>query len=182
MPRVEYTQSTGLVQKQTLKDSSGNLLPELNLQGALFGHRSKIKSVTGATQLLASETGSTILITPGNADYAITLPDLEAKFYDEGVKFTFILAKSLDNGQPDNNNITINQADINDDFKGTIQNGNGGSSSANNHATITFAKAVGGGGGDVRALEGDRIEIVSTSSREWFVSGQCQKPSAVVFA
>ena len=86
MPRVEYTQATGLVQKQSLKDGSGNLLSELDLQGSLFGYRSKIKSVTGATQLLASESGSTILITPGNADYAITLPDLDAKFYDEAFK------------------------------------------------------------------------------------------------
>jgi len=182
MPRVEYTQATGLVQKQSLKDGSGNLLSELNLQGSLFGHRSKIKSVTGATQLLASESGSTILITPGNADYAITLPDLDAKFYDEGVKFTFILAKSLVNGEADNNNVTINQADVDDDFKGTILDGAGTSVSANNEGTIRFAKAAGAGAGNIRALAGDRIEIVATSSREWFVSGQCQKASAVIFA
>ena len=182
MPSVEYTQSKGLHQKASSKDASGNLLPELNLKGALFGHRPKIKTVTGTTTLTAQDSGSIILITPANADYAITLPDLEALHTDEGLKYTFILTKSLVHGAADNKNITINQADVDDDFKGTILSGvSGQSDSANNEGTIRFTKAAGAGGGNIRALAGDRVECVSTTSREWYVSGQCQKANAVVF-
>lgn len=183
MPSVEYTQSKGLFQKSSSKDASGNILPELQLKGTLFGHRAKIKNVTGATQLTVEDSGAVVLITPANADYAITLPDLSTIHLDEGLKYTFILTKSLVNGEGDNNNITINQKDADDDFKGTIvcavaNNG----SSANNEGTITFAKAAGAGGADVRALLGDHVECVATSANEWYVSGACQKAAAVVFA
>ena len=182
MPSVEYTQAKGLFQQASKKDASDNLLPELNLKGSLFGHRAKIKNVTGATQLTALDSGSIILITPGTADYAITLPDLTAAFTDEGLKYTFILAKSLVHGENDNFNVTINQADDADDFKGTIISGvSGNSVIANNEGTIRFTQAQGAGAGNIRALAGDRVECVATSSNDWYVSGQCQKAAAVVF-
>lgn len=183
MPSVEYTQSKGLFQKSSSKDASGNILPELQLKGTLFGHRAKIKNVTGATQLTAEDSGSVVLITPANADYAITLPDLTTIHLDEGLKYTFILAKSLVNGEADNNNITINQADAADDFKGTITSAvSNNGVIANNEGTIIFAKAAGAGGGDIRALVGDHVECVSTSANEWYVSGASQKAAAVIFA
>ena len=139
MPSVEYTQSKGLFQKSSSKDASGNILPELQLKGTLFSHRAKIKNVTGVTQLTVGDSGSVILITPGNADYAITLPDLTNVHLDEGLKYTFILTKSLVHGEADNNNITINQADNADDFKGTITCAVADKGvSANNEGTITF--------------------------------------------
>ena len=184
MPSVEYTQSKGLFQKSSSKDASGNILPELQLKGTLFGHRAKIKNVTGAVGLTAEDSGSVILITPGNADYAISLPELTAAHTDEGLKYTFILAKSLVHGEADNNNVTINQGANDDDFKGTITCAvaNKGVSADDAKVNVTFAKSPLAGLANRRALAGDHIECVSTSSNDWYISGACQLEAAVVFA
>ena len=187
MPSVEYTQSKGLFQKSSSKDASGNLLPELNLKGELFGYRHKVLKVNSTTELSASDSGAVVLLTPGNAPYNVDLPNLDQNHYDDGVRFTFILTKNLVNGQADDNAIHIRQKDVDDEFLGSIIHSAAGADGDVARANgadvkITFNSTAGADAADKRAQAGDRIEVESTKDLKWFVTGASSLDAGVEFA
>ena len=187
MPSVEYTQKKGLFQKKSSVDDSGNLLPEINLKGELFGYRHKVLKVNSTTELSASDSGAVVLLTPANAPYNVDLPNLDEKHYDDGVRFTFILTKNLVNGEDDDNAIHIRQKDVDDEFLGSIIHSaaaaTGDTAAANGtDVKITFNSTANGDPGGKRAQAGDRIEVESTKDLKWFVTGASALDAGVKFA
>lgn len=155
MPSLEYTQTTGLVQKSDTTDN-------ISLQGQLFGLKSKLETIAADRTLLATDSGKVFLCS--DADVTITLP----RCTTAGITYRFIL--SADAG----NDVEIAQSDAADDFEGTILTGAGGSDAG--AAGDTLVKFV-----DGAALAGDFIEVIASGSK-WLVSGVCKAAGGIVFA
>jgi|11_taG_2_1085331.scaffolds.fasta_scaffold04201_2 hypothetical protein len=164
MPVVEYTAEKGLVQKSGTTAS-------LDLQGQLFGHRSGIKSVSGATSLTVADSGKTILVTASQAGaaYDIALPRLNGTG-DEGTCYKFILVQA---GNAAASDVTISVGHADDDFVGHIVATDGVDTAAAGDEDITFDQNAG-------SLAGDTVELFSDGTK-WFVRGQSAAVAGLAF-
>ena len=155
MPSLEYTKTTGLVQKSDTTDN-------ISLQGQLFGLKNKLETISADKTLLATDSGKVFLCS--NADIAISLP----RCTTAGITYRFIL--SADAG----NDIEIVQSNDADDFVGTVLDGAGTSVTGGAGNSIVKFAANNGKAGDV-------IELVASGSR-WLISGSSQVANGIVFA
>jgi hypothetical protein len=160
MPSVEYTQSKGLVQRNTTSST-------LDLQGALSGFREKLETISADKTLTLTDSGKTFMC--NDANITVTLPRCTTK----GIKYRFILDTNA------TNDIEVAQSNANDDFEGVIMDGAGTSevpdndgAGANDDTLVKFKSGT--------AVAGDHFEIISSGSK-WLISGSSRAANGIQF-
>ena len=156
MPKLKYTNFDGLYEEEGRGDF------DLSGDGAIFGHREKIKTSTANNTLTLNDSGKTIMV-DGSTTHTITLPSAAA-----GVWFKFYCTDSTAA-------VNIAQAAAGEDFFGTIFSAQGGTTNGTADADNTKIVI------STSATVGDWV-ILQSDGSFWYVQGNTYANSSVTFS